>query len=343
MDQAPAGSPARKLIEVALPLEVVNAAGRDEKAVPKKGHPATMHLWWSRKPLGVARAVLFASLVDDPSARPDLYPTEEAQQAERRRLLELGRRTQPLGAQRRRGPAGRGAALHRGVRWRRIALRIIDPFCGGGAIPAEAMRLGMDTVAIDLNPVAALVSAATLSVAQRFAGKPAVSSNGLGGGDGLRGIASDIAHYGKVVEAECRRRLAEYFEEPASPHSPTGSTVAISYLWARTIICANPGCRRVTPLLSTWWLSKKPTNRWHVRPVINGDRFDFVVEQGPPPGNLVDLKVGRGANFLCLFCGALNDADTVRYCGEEVWLRAASGRRASVRGSHPAPRWTRSG
>jgi len=79
----------RKLIEVALPLGVVNAAGRSEKAVPKKGHPATMHLWWSRKPLGVVRAVLFASLVDDPSARPDLYPTEADQQAERRRLLEL--------------------------------------------------------------------------------------------------------------------------------------------------------------------------------------------------------------------------------------------------------------
>lgn len=306
----------RKLIEVALPLEAVNAAGRAEKAVPKKGHPATMHLWWSRKPLGVARAVLFASLVDDPSAWPDEFPTEADQDHERRQLMKL---IEGLCRWERSGDVALLAAAQD-----RIAIsagddvpRILDPFCGGGAISTEALRLGLDTLAIDLNPVAGLVSAATLSIAQRFAGQPAISSRIFGGSDGLRGIAADIAFYGESVEAECRRRLARVFEEPVSPHSPSGRTVAISYLWARTITCANPGCRRTTPLLSTWWLSKKRTNRWHARRVIDSDRFDFEVRPGPPPADVVDLKVGRGANFLCLFCNTVNDADTVRNCGRE--------------------------
>lgn len=340
MDHAIFGSPPRKLIEVALPLEAVNAAGRAEKAVPKKGHPATMHLWWSRKPLGVARAVLFASLVDDPSARPDLYPTEAAQQEERRRLLAL---IEDLGRWERSSDPTLLAEAQRCIEISagESLPRIIDPFCGGGAISTEAMRLGLDTLAIDLNPVAALVSAVTLSVAQRFAGQPAVGSvvdggrdgkpgtetarrlpptvnSGAGGvGDGLAGIASDIAHYGAVVEAECRRSLAGFFEEPVSQHAPGGRTVAISYLWARTITCGNPGCRRVTPLLSTWWLSKKLTNPWHVRPVLDGDRCDFAVAPGPPPSDLIDLKVSRGANFSCVFCGSVNDADHVRRCGRD--------------------------
>ncbi len=303
----------RKLIEVAFPLEAVNAAGRAEKAVPKKGHPATMHLWWSRKPLGVTRAALFASLVDDPSARPDLYPTEAAQQEERRRLLAL---TEELCRWERSDDPDLLAEAQRCIAASagETLPQVIDPFCGGGAISTEAIRLGLDTLAIDLNPVAALVSSATLSVAQRFAGKPAVSPGGSGG-DGPAGIAADVAYYGKAVEDECGRRLAGAFPAPSRqmPAGPPG--MAISYLWARTITCANPTCGRTTPLLSTWWLSKKPTNRWHVRPVVEGDRFGFAAERGPPPVGLADLKVGRGANYRCLHCSTVNDAHAVRRCG----------------------------
>ncbi len=319
MDSSHAKSSPRKLIEVALPLEVVNAGGRDEKAVPKKGHPSTMHLWWSRKPRGVARAVLFASLVDDPSTRPDLYPTEAAQQAERRRLLDLA------GGLAQWQRSGDAALLGEAQRCIEASAggdlpEIIDPFSGGGTISTEALRLGLDSLAIDLNPVAALVSAAGLSIAQRFAGQPAINSGTLGGGHGLTGIAADIAFYGEAVEDECRRRLAYLFEAPFSPHAPGGRTVAISYLWARTIPCGNPGCRRSTPLLWTWCLSRKPTNRWHARPVIVGGEFELRVEPGPQPVDLADLKVGHGTNFRCLFCGTVNDGDTVQRCGQSSGL-----------------------
>ena len=313
----------RKLIEVALPLEAINQAGRAEKSVPKKGHPATLHLWWSRKPLGVARAVLFASIVDDPSARPDLFPSEADQTAERQRLFEL---TEALASWGR----SEDATLLKEVR-RRIdevagndRPKLIDPFCGGGAIPVEGVRLGLDVLGIDLNPVAALVTASATTIAQRFAGQPAVNPSptselGLGQRP-LAGIAADVCHYGAAVEAECHRRLDAAFPNAPSDHSPSGVTVPVSYLWARTITCSNPGCRRSTPLLSTWWLSKKAKHHWHARPVLFDDDFTFTVHKGKPPDDLEDLKVSRGANYRCLFCSTINDAEAVRAEGASGML-----------------------
>lgn len=319
--QAP--EPRRKLIEAALPLEAVNAAGRAEKAVPKKGHPATLHLWWSRKPLGVARAVLFASLVDDPSARPDLYPTEEAQNAERRELFEL---VEALA----RWDRSDDSALLQDARQRIDEAsdgdrpRLIEPFCGGGSIAVEGVRLGLDVTAVDLNPVAALVTSSAVGVAQRFAvgrrGPPVNPGAGRSLAVGaaasrMAGMADDVWFYGEAVERECRRRLRSVFADVDSPDSPGGTTVAVSYLWARTVVCANPGCRRETPLLSTWWLCKRPGRQWHARPVIDGGAFTFTVHRGGPPEGLDDLKAGRGAVYRCLFCGTVNDADAVRAHG----------------------------
>ena len=229
-------APPRKLIEVALPLEAVNAAGRAEKAVPKKGHPATMHLWWSRKPLGVTRAVLFASLVDDPSARPDLFPTEAAQEVERRRLFAL---IEELCRWERSGDAALLAEAQRCIEDSAGGdpPRIIDPFCGGGAISVEALRLGLDTLAIDLNPVAALVSAATVAIAQRFAGTPPVHPAEQAEGGGLAGIAADVAYYGAVVETECRRRLA-MCQPGLRPHHPVALHVVVVEEAHQPMACA---------------------------------------------------------------------------------------------------------
>ena len=174
--------------------------------------------------------------------------------------------------------------------------------------------------AVDLNPVAALVTSSAVDIAQRFAGRGPVNpdasrSLAVGAASRLAGMADDVRFYGEAVEQECRRHLRPVFADVASPASPGGTTVPVSYLWARTITCANPGCRRETPLLSTWWLCKKPKHQWHAQPVVNNGSFTFEVHRGEPPEGLEDLKAGRGASYRCLFCGTVNDADTVRAHG----------------------------
>jgi putative DNA methylase len=163
----------KKLIEVALPLEAINAASAREKSI-RHGHPSTLHLWWSRKPLATCRAVLFASIVDDPSSRPEEFSTEEAQEAERQRLFRI---------------------IERLVKWestndeavlneaRAEILKatdghpppVLDPFCGGGSIPLEAQRLGLEAHASDLNPVAVLITKALIEIPPKFAGMPPVN------------------------------------------------------------------------------------------------------------------------------------------------------------------------
>lgn len=162
----------RKLIEVTLPLEAINAASAREKSI-RHGHPSTLHLWWARRPLAACRAVLFASLVDDPSARPDLFPTEAAQHDERERLSNL---------------------IEQLVQWEnsndaellaeaRVEIAkscdgqpppVLDPFAGGGSIPLEAQRLGLEAHASDLNPVAVLINKALIEIPPRFAGQPPI-------------------------------------------------------------------------------------------------------------------------------------------------------------------------
>ena len=163
----------KKLIEVALPLDAINREASREKSI-RHGHPSTLHLWWARRPLAACRAVLFASLVDDPSSRPEEFPTEEDQQRERERLFEL---------------------IEEFVKWENINNErilgqarkeilkstngnpppVLDPFCGGGSIPLEAQRLGLEAHASDLNPVAVLITKAMIEIPPRFAGQPPVN------------------------------------------------------------------------------------------------------------------------------------------------------------------------
>ncbi len=195
-----AGLVTRKLIEVAIPLEAINVAAAREKSI-RHGHPSTLHLWWARRPLAACRAVLFAQLVDDPSAHPERFPTAEAQAAERQRLFRL---------------------IEKLVRWEnttnesvlaeaRAEIRrslgddlpaVLDPFAGGGSIPLEAQRLGLEAHASDLNPVAVLINKALIELPARFANRPPVHP-GLPGGmlyeqqwPGARGLAEDVRHYG---------------------------------------------------------------------------------------------------------------------------------------------------
>ena len=161
----------RKLIEVALPLEAINRESAREKSI-RHGHPSTLHLWWARRPLAACRAVLFASIVDDPSSRPDEFPTEEDQERERQRLFGLiaelvkwenTRNDKVLEAARQEIRKATGGDPP----------PVLDPFCGGGSIPLEVQRLGLEAHASDLNPVAVLITKALIEIPPKFAGQPA--------------------------------------------------------------------------------------------------------------------------------------------------------------------------
>lgn len=190
----------KKLIETSLPLEAINAASQHEKSVPRKGHPATMHLYWARRPLVTARAVLFAQLVDDPASRPEEFPTVEAQDAERARLHELMEKL----------VVWENSDDERLMEQARNEIRksnngilptVLDPFAGGGAIPVEAQRLGLEPFGSDLNPVSVLINKALIEFPPKFSGMTPI----FPGADGTKsewvraeGLAEDVRRYGGV-------------------------------------------------------------------------------------------------------------------------------------------------
>ncbi|WP_199349193.1 DUF1156 domain-containing protein [Nostoc flagelliforme] len=205
----------KKLIEVALPLEAINKESAREKSI-RHGHPSTLHLWWARRPLATCRAVLFSSLVDDPSSHPDKFPTKEAQDTERKRLFEI---------------------IEQLVKWENINNQevldaakaeilnstnnnpppILDPFSGGGSIPLEAQRLGLEAYGSDLNPVAVLITKALIEIPPKFANQPPVNpdsrTNSLTTKKwfGAQGLAEDVRYYGQWMRDEAFKRIGHFY------------------------------------------------------------------------------------------------------------------------------------
>ncbi len=223
----------KKLIEVALPLEAINIASAREKSI-RHGHPSTLHLWWARRPLAAARAVIFAQMVDDPSAHPDLFPTEKKQEKERQRLFRIiedlvkwENTTNEAVLQQAREEiwqswrytcaenADHPRARELFDRYKLPAFH--DPFAGGGALPLEAQRLGLESYASDLNPVAVLINKAMIEIPPKFAGKPPVNPDarkGLartGTWQGAQGMAEDVRYYGKWMRDEAEKRIGHLY------------------------------------------------------------------------------------------------------------------------------------
>jgi putative DNA methylase len=288
-----------KLIEVAIPLEDINRESAREKSI-RHGHPSTLHLWWARRPLAACRAVLFAQLVDDPSAHPELFPTEEAQAAERERLHGI---------------------IKRLVVWENIhdeALlkeahaeiwkscdgnppTILDPFAGGGSIPLEAQRLGLEVHASDLNPVAVLINKALIEIPPKFAGRPPVfpgAADQAHTWPGATGLAEDVRRYGQWMRDEAEKRIGHLYPKARLPDG-TEATV-IAWIWARTVTCPNPACRGAMPLVRSFWLGRKKGKERYVEPVPDGKRVRFKI--CGPRGFPREGTVGR-TGAVCLLCG----------------------------------------
>ena len=305
----------KKLIEVSLPLEAINKASAREKSI-RHGHPSTLHLWWARRPLAACRAVLFAQLVDDPSAWPDEFPTEEEQARERRRLHGIIEAMVPWEAtndelilNRARYEIARSLARSRGeapppredpeavLSWLADnAPPVCDPFCGGGSIPLEAQRLGLRAHGSDLNPVAVLVSKATCEIPPKFAGLPPVNPerDPHVAWKGTQGLAEDIRHYGQWMRDEAESRIGHLYPKVAvteamvaerpdlEPYAGQELTV-IAWLWARTVASPDPLMRGAhVPLATSFILSSRSRKGAVVVPEVDRNRgtYRLIVEAG---------------------------------------------------------------
>lgn len=346
----------RKLIEVALPLDAINAACPYEKMPGIGAHPRGIHLWWARRPLAAARAVLFAQLVNDPGYQQGggfKYGKNKKEAAiERKRLFKIiedlvlwENTTNEEVLERARTEIRRS--------WREVcelnkdhpqAAELFnveklpafhDPFAGGGTIPLEAQRLGLEAHASDLNPVAVLINKAMIEIPPKFAGRPPVSlaqkrkgakaDLGLSQSwPGARGLAEDVRYYGAWIRAEAQKRIGNLYppveitaelarERPDLKPLVGQKVTVIAWLWARTVKSPNPAFSHVdVPLASTFILANKDGKEAYVQPVVDGDKYHFTVKLGTPPNDAEAGTKANGANFRCLISGAPIAAQYIR-------------------------------
>jgi putative DNA methylase len=341
--------PTKKLIEVALPLEAINKASSREKSI-RHGHPSTLHQWWARRPLAAARAVLFAQMIDDPSSHPDLFPTGKAQEQERQRLFKLIEQFVQWenSADER---ILKSAREEMWQSWRSACAENVDrpnakflfdrykmpgfhdPFSGGGALPLEAQRLGLDAVASDLNPVAVLIGKAMIEIPPLFAGRVPVNPDALREfksavtAGRAQGLAEDVRYYGEWMRDEAEKRIGHLYpsvkvsSEMARDRKDLKPLVGkklkvIAWLWARTVKSPNPAFASVdVPLVSTFVLAAKPGKETYVDPVIERGGYRFAVRVGlseDEEATKAGTKLSRGANFRCVMSGAPISGDYVK-------------------------------
>lgn len=299
----------KKLIEVAIPLEAINKESAREKNI-RHGHPSTFHLWWARRPLAACRAVIWCSLIDDPSSNPKEFPTEKDQVRERQRLFSV---------------------LEGIIHWddahdpNRIALAkkelnlenedlppVLDPFTGGGTIPYEAQRLGLKAVANDLNPVAALINQAMLDFPHRFHNQKPISgkTGELIEGSLWGGLTKDILFYADELKNRVWKKVKKcYPTVECKVGKATENVLPAAWLWARTVTCPNPGCRGITPLLKSFNVSTKKGSELHLVPRKNKKRIEFDLKAGK--SKLTTGVVGRSGTH-CLHCNEVVSLDHIR-------------------------------
>jgi putative DNA methylase len=281
----------RRLIEEELPLKVVNAESAREKSL-RHGHISTMHLWWARRPLAMSRAVVFGTLLPDPG-----------DDAKRKEILDLVAEASSFEASTnpsRINPLRKLLA----EAYPDGPPKVLDCFAGGGAIPLEALRLGCDTTAVDLNPVAHLIEKCILEYPQRF-GQPGVL--------GENTLADDFVKWAQWVRERVEPKLAKVF-----PADEKGRRPAV-YFWARTMICPNPSCRAEIPLLSSFWLANSKRRTVWVDVDAEPGKIDLRIVTGPAPSGR-DLSDGtvKASSVTCPACGTSTVAKDVREYGKRT-------------------------
>ena len=298
-----------KLIEVALPLAAINKEAAREKSI-RHGHPSTLHLWWARRPLAATRAVIWASLVDDPSGDETL--TLQEQETERQRLFGILERL--VIWENSNDPDVLAAAQAEIDRcYPDGAPPILDPFGGGGAIPLEAQRLGLKALSGDLNPVAVLIQKAMLEIPPRFADKPPVNpavDTSLTTWERAQGLAADIEAYGQWMSDQAHTKIGHHYPDATGPNDE--KLTPIAWIWARTVQSPDPAWNGHVPLVASWTLSnKKGKPKTWIEPIIDRDTqtISYQIRQGGEPTH--ERTVQRG-NGTCIATGTAMPYEYVR-------------------------------
>lgn len=386
----------KKLIEVALPLDAINEASAREKSI-RHGHPSTLHLWWARRPLATARAVIFAQMVDDPSeyvdvlrsdskklrkaeavikARKKLWVeakelSEKAAQAgvsapvpgpepllddilaelERQRLFGIieelvqwesttnetvlqQAREEIWQSWRRECAVNAGHPKASELFNRKILPAFHDPFAGGGALPLEAQRLGLEAYASDLNPVAVLINKAMIEIPPKFINLPPVNQEARKektlfnrAWEGAQGLAEDVQYYGKWMREEAEKRIGHFYpkieitKEMARERQDLKGYIGkkltvIAWIWARTVKSPNPAFHNVdVPLASSFVLATKTGKEAFIDPIIKDGGYYFVVRHGKPKNADITKKgtsAGKWSAFRCLMSNVPISYDYIR-------------------------------
>jgi len=322
---------AKKLIEVALPLEAINEGCLQEKNPFLKGHPRSTHLWWARRPLAAARGVIFAQMVDDPSSDPDRFPTEEDQTRERERLFKIiegitkwenihNERLMDVARQEIFSSWRRTCESHKSDQEATVEYdpntlpEFHDPFAGGGGIPLEAQRLGFRVTASDLNPVAVTINKAMIELPSKFAGQSPVNPESArllnDRWEGATGLQADVRYYGAWMLKESQNTIGKYYPQATDEHGQKHNVIA--WIWTRTGKCSNPACGCEIPFASTFVLSTKKGKEVWTEPVVKGKQIEFVIHQWKCPKDKETNKLGRGAQFKCPACGQVTTDEYVK-------------------------------
>ena len=367
----PVKSP-KKLIEVALPLDIINVACAHEKQPGIGAHPRGLHLWWARRPLAAARTVIFSQLVNDPSWKWDMeHPGEippshlkASWAASRKRLFRIiedlvlwENTTNEVVLERARAEIRKS--------WHEVCElnkehpqvdylfnpeklpALHDPFAGGGAIPLEAQKLGLEAFASDLNPVAVLINKAMIEIPPKFAGQAPVGpipikdtqTSVKADWPGARGLAEDVRRYGAWMREKAFNRIGHLYPKVKLPVEYGGDeATVIAWLWARTVKSPNPAFSHVdVPLVSTFILSSKKGKEAYVQPIVEGDHYQFIVKTGTlPPEARGGTKLARGANFSCIVSGVAIESKYIyseaiaKRMGSRLMAVVAEGKRGRI-------------
>lgn len=337
----------KKLIEVALPLDDINEASAREKSI-RHGHPSTLHLWWARRPLASARAVIFAQMVNDPLWRFEMggkipSPQEKAAATKRREKLFKIIRELVKWENTTNEDVLNEAREEIKASWKEtcelnkdhpeaatlfnpdVLPAFHDPFAGGGALPLEAQRLGLESYASDLNPVPVMINKAMIEIPPLFANQKPVHPIEEENAwieekreyKGAQGLAEDVAYYGKWMRDEAEKKIGHLYpkvkvtqemvkERPDLGQYLNKELTVIAYIWARTVKSPNPAFKDVdVPLSSSFVLSKKKDKEAWIEPIVNGKQYSFKVHSGMYPKTAENgtKAGGRGADFTCIVSG----------------------------------------